>query len=488
MTEHNLKEKTAKSLLWGGFGTGLQQVLGLAFGIVFARILNAEDYGLVGMLSIFTSIALAIQESGFTATLTNKKNTTHKEYNAVFWFSVLSSIAMYILLFLAAPYIADFYSEPRLTLLARVLFLSFLLSSIGITHNIILFKNLQVKERAKIEVTSLIVGGIVGIVLILFKLTYWGLAVQMISYLAVTTLLRWRYVNWRPTWNVDFSPLRGIFKESIFLLATNIFNHISVNVFAVFLGRFYPAAQVGYYTQGYKWMNLGSTTVRGMIFGVAQPVLVQVTDDEGRFKNVVRKMIRFGAFVSFPLMIGLILIAEELIVIAIGEKWLPSVPYLQLFCIWGAFSFLWVFYSQLLITRGKFRVYMYGVILTGLAHFALLFFLFSYGVYQMIMAYIATYFVSLAGWHYFIRKETGLRYREVAKDIFPYFGVALVACVAAYVITMRIENIYLLFLLKGGIMVAVYALILKLSNSVLFKESILFMQAYFNRKKNQSKK
>ena len=131
----SLKEKTAKGLFWGGFSNGIQQLLNLFFGIFLARLLNADDYGMVGMLTIFIAVAGTLQESGFTNALTNKREVTHKDYNAVFWFSTLTGITMYILLFLSAPLIADFYDKPELVPLARYLFIGFLISSSATAHN-----------------------------------------------------------------------------------------------------------------------------------------------------------------------------------------------------------------------------------------------------------------------------------------------------------------------------------------------------------------
>lgn len=135
MGESSLKEKTAKGLFWGGFSNGAQQLLNLGFGIVLARLLDASDYGMIGMLAIFSAIAGTLQESGFTVALANKQKVSHEDYNAVFWFSTLTGVGIYILLFFCAPFIADFYNNPDLTPLARYVFLGFLISSTATAHN-----------------------------------------------------------------------------------------------------------------------------------------------------------------------------------------------------------------------------------------------------------------------------------------------------------------------------------------------------------------
>lgn len=146
MSDTSLKEKTAKGLFWGGFSNGIQQLLNLGFGIVLARLLDASDYGMVGMLTIFSAIAAALQEGGFISALTNRKETLHKDYNAVFWFSLMCSTTIYILLFFAAPLIADFYDTPELIPLSRLSFLGFVISSMSIAPRAYLFKNLRIKD------------------------------------------------------------------------------------------------------------------------------------------------------------------------------------------------------------------------------------------------------------------------------------------------------------------------------------------------------
>ena len=302
MAEETLKDKTAKGLFWGGISTFFQQIIGMVFGIVIARILSPDDYGLVAMLAIFSAIANTIMDSGFTTALINKKTIRHEDYNAVFWFSAFCGIVIYMILFLAAPLIAQFYNKPVLLNLSRVLFLSFLISSFGIAHNAILFKKLKVKQRGIIDVVAVSVSGGVGLIFALLGFAYWGLAIQLVSQCLVATLLRWYFSGWRPTLSFDLSPIKEMFGFSSKILFNNILGQVNMNIFSVLLGKFYTDTDTGYYSQGNKWMVLGNMTISNMIQGVAQPVLVEVADDKERQKKVFRKMLRFGAFISFPVL------------------------------------------------------------------------------------------------------------------------------------------------------------------------------------------
>ena len=300
----SLKEKTAKGLFWGGFSNGIQQLLNLLFGIFLARLLTPADYGMVGMLAIFSLIASSIQESGFTAALVNKKEVTHNDYNAVFWFNAAISLSLYLLLFLCAPLIADFYHTPELTPLARYSFIGFFIASLGISHSAYLLRNLMVKQRALSSVIGLTVSGITGVTLAYFGFSYWGIATQSIVYVAVNTACYWHFTRWQPSLQFKFTPIKEMFGFSGKLLVTNVFNHINNNLFSVILGKFYTEKEVGYYNQANKWCGMGQLFISGMINGVAQPVLTKVSDDLERQKRVFRKMLRFTAFVSFPAMLG----------------------------------------------------------------------------------------------------------------------------------------------------------------------------------------
>lgn len=476
MAEQTLKEKTAKGLFWGGISNGLQQLLGLIFGIVLARILSPEDYGMVGMLAIFTGIASSIQESGFTAALVNKPEINHDDYNAVFWFSLLSGVILYIVLFFCAPLIAWFYDKPELTNLSRLVFLGFLFSGAGIAHNAILFKKLMVKERAKIDVTALVVSGIVGLLMALNGFAYWGLAVQTTTYIGVGTLLRWYYSPWRPTLNFNVRPLKEMIGFSSKLFITNIFWQISSNQFSVLLGKFYNPQQVGYYSQGYKWMGMGNSFIGGMINGVAQPIFAQVQNDPVKQQAVFRKMVRFGAFISFPLMFGLAFVAKEFILIAVGEKWLPCVPFLQLFCIWGAVIYLWTLYTNLLMAHGKSNIYMWGMISLGLLQVSIVALIFPFGIFWMVAVYISSFFMGLLGWHYFANKLIDLRLCSVVKDILPYLLLTGVTFSITCLITSQMDNVYLIFVSKVVIALMLYVAIMWSSKSVVFKESVCFFR------------
>lgn len=472
----SLKEKTAKGLLWGGISNGMQQLLNLFFGIFLARLLTPDDYGMVGMLSIFSLIAGSIQESGFISALINKKDIKHEDYNAVFWFSISTSLCIYTLLFFCAPLIAHFFNQPELTALARYSFLGFVISSTGTAHSAYLNKNLMVKERAISSIISLLISGTIGVTLAYNGFSYWGIATQSITYITTVMICYWFFSPWRPTFQFNFKPLKGMIAFSSKMLATNIFNHLNNNIFSIILGKFYSEKEVGFYNQANKWNYMGHSLVSGMINGVAQPVLAQVTNDRERQLRVFRKMMRFTAFVAFPAMFGLSLIAPELITIAITDKWMESAQILRLLCVSGAFIPITGLCSNLVISKGKSNIYMWNAIALGLLQLLVMCTIYPYGIQTMIITYISINIAWLLVWHYFVWREIRYRFIHLFMDIVPFLAIAGGVMIATHFLTLNIDNIYLLFVSKIAIAGLLYILIMWMSGAKTFKESIQYLK------------
>ena len=469
----NLKSATAKGFLWGGMSNAVCQMLNLFFGIFLANILGPDDYGPIGMLAIFSAIAGSLQESGFVAALANRKQVDHDDYNAVFWFNVISSLLLYVGLYFAAPLIADYFREPVLVPLARYSFIGFVVAGFGIAPSAYLFRELKVKQKSIALMLSIIVSGSVGVAMAISGYSYWGIATQGILYVLVRSLCYWWWSPWRPTWHVNFAPLRYLFAFSYRLLVTNLFLRINCNIFSVILGGngYYTRADVGNYTKANEWNMMGSETVNGMVNGVAQPVLARVAEDNERQLHVLRKMIRFTAFIAFPMMLGLSLVSRELIIVAITEKWIESATMLQILCIWGAFIPIQSLFTNLLISRGRSRIYMWSTIVQGTLLTMMLFVLRPYGISNMIVSYVVLNLMWLFVWHHFVRREIELTLPMLLRDILPYFALSAAVMVATYMLTQTVENIYILLPLRIAVAAAIYVCALLLFRSAELREA-----------------
>lgn len=470
-----LKEKTAKGLFWGGLSNGVQQVLNLVFGIFLARMLSQSDYGMVGMLAIFSAIAADMQSGGFISALNRKERVSHKDYNAVFWTSVLISIGFYLLFFFTAPLIADFYGVPELKPLARYSFLSFLIVSFSIAPRAILFRNMKVRESSIISVTALLLSGIVGLVMAANGFSYWGIATQTIVFTAVVSILNFYYAHWCPTLPIDFSPIKELFGFSSKLVITNLITEVNNNIFSVLLGRLYTPHDVGNYTQANKWNTMGHSFISNMLYSIAQPVFTKVENDPDRQKKVFRKLLRFTALFCFPLMFGLALVSKEFIVLAITAKWLESAYILQTLCIAGAFIPISGLFSNLLISRGHSSTFMWSTLMLCLVQLAAVYFSVPFGIGRMVWAYVAVNICWSAVWYVLAQKEIHLSVFEAIKDITPYLFLTLLLVIVAHLLTQQIDNLLLRLIVKMAFVGTTYCLSLWLLRSVIFMEAVEFL-------------
>ena len=474
--EGGLKEKTAKGLLWGALNSGSTQLLNLIFGIFLGRLITPAEYGIVGVLSIFTLIAGNLQSSGFTQALVNLKAPRNEDYTAVFWFNTLTSFVLYALLFLSAPLIARFFHQPCLVEVSRFVFLSFVISSFGIAHNAYMTKNMMNRELAIIGAIALLCSGGVATFLAFYGFSYWSLAWQQIIYITVLNIGRYYYTPWRPSWHFTFEPVRKMFGFSVKILITNIINTLSNNILTLLFGRLYPIKAVGDYSQAYKWNTMASAFVANAVGQVAQPVLASVKEEQGRSVRVFRKMLRFTAFLSFPAMFGLAIISNEFILLTIGKRWIDAVPLLQMLCIGGAFVPFYTLYQNVAISNGRSDIYMFCNIAQIVLQLVIIGFFYHLGINTMVMVYTLFTIAWLFVWQWTARRIIGLRFREVIKDIMPTLCIALLVMATTYFVTLSLHHLLLLLICRILIAALLYAAIMKLLHVEMMDELLLFIK------------
>lgn len=474
--EGGLKEKTAKGLLWGALNSGSTQLLNLIFGIFLGRLITPAEYGIVGVLSIFTLIAGNLQSSGFTQALVNLKAPRNEDYTAVFWFNTLTSFVLYALLFLSAPLIARFFHQPCLVEVSRFVFLSFVISSFGIAHNAYMTKNMMNRELAIIGAIALLCSGGVATFLAFYGFSYWSLAWQQIIYITVLNIGRYYYTPWRPSWHFTFEPVRKMFGFSVKILITNIINTLSNNILTLLFGRLYPIKAVGDYSQAYKWNTMASAFVANAVGQVAQPVLASVKEEQGRSVRVFRKMLRFTAFLSFPAMFGLAIISNEFILLTIGKRWIDAVPLLQMLCIGGAFVPFYTLYQNVAISNGRSDIYMFCNIAQIVLQLVIIGFFYHLGINTMVMVYTLFTIAWLFVWQWTARRIIGLRFREVIKDVMPTLCIALLVMATTYFVTFSLHHLLLLLICRILIAALLYAAIMKLLHVEMMDELLLFIK------------
>lgn len=472
-----LKEKTAQGLLWGGLNSSIQQLVGLAFGIILGRLLSPSDYGMMAMISIFSLVATALQDSGFRTALTNIEHPKDEDYNSVFWFNIIMASSLYLILFFAAPLIGEYYHTPRVVPLCRYAFLSIVIASFGTAQSAYLFKHLRAKQQAEAGALAVILSSLTGVGMAFAGMAYWSLATQGLVYVGINTLLQWHFSPWRPSIHgITFAPVRRMFRFSCKILATTIMTHVNNNVLNILLGHYFTPRDTGNYNQAYQWNTKCYSLVQSMVAQVAQPVLVSLNGEEGRQKDVFRKMMRFTAFITFPLLFGFGLVAKEFIVIAIGEKWLASAQLIQILCISGATMPLSTLFSNMIISKGRSGTFFWCTFTLGLVQIATMVLIWPMGIRSMVIAYTILNTSWLLVWLFFVRRLIGYDYWMFFCDVMPFALAAAGVMGVAYIATMPLSNLIALLISRFIIAVVLYYVVMKIARVKILAECERFVK------------
>lgn len=480
----DLKQKTAKGIVWAFLNNGATQLLNAVFGVVLINILHRADYGLVGMLTVFTLVANSIQDSGFVTALINKKDAAHIDYNSVFWFNICVSFALYIILYFCAPLIADFYNQPLLINLARYYFLSFFIASFSIVPRAILLKQIKQKRLAVMGLSSLVVSGTVGVVMALNDMAYWGIATQTMTFNLMVSILSWVLSGWKPSIKISTKPIREMFAFSSKMLITNIFNQVNNQIFSLVFGKIYTEDEVGTYTQADKWNKMGSLTITGVVQGVAQPMFVQVGENLDSLRRAFSKMLRFTSFVSFPVMFTLSLVSHEFIMMLAKEEWETSAHLMHYLCIGGAFIPIATLYFNLIIARGKSDIYMWNIIAQGCAILGTILVVNALGgdMDAMIVSYVSIVIGWIGVWHIFLKQEIHYPFLSALKDILPFLLAAAGSAATVYFATKPFSdfepsriNYALLLLARTMLTASIYLGCLWLFGAKILKECVGYL-------------
>lgn len=464
-------------MLWGGLNSGIQQLVGLAFGIVLGRLLSPSDYGMMAMISIFSLVATALQDSGFRTALTNIEHPKDEDYNSVFWFNIIMASSLYLILFFAAPLIGEYYHTPRVVPLCRYAFLSIVIASFGTAQSAYLFKHLRAKQQAEAGALAVILSSLTGVGMAFAGMAYWSLATQGLVYVGINTLLQWHFSPWRPSIHgITFAPVRRMFRFSCKILATTIMTHVNNNVLNILLGHYFTPRDTGNYNQAYQWNTKCYSLVQSMVAQVAQPVLVSLNGEEGRQKDVFRKMMRFTAFITFPLLFGFGLVAKEFIVIAIGEKWLASAQLIQILCISGATMPLSTLFSNMIISKGRSGTFFWCTFTLGLVQIATMVLIWPMGIRTMVIAYTLLNTSWLLVWLFFVRRLIGYGYWMFFCDVMPFALAAAGVMGLAYVATMPLSNLIALLISRFIIAVVLYYVVMKIARVKILAECERFVK------------
>ena len=488
-----LKEKTAKGLFWGGLNSVVQQLLGIVFGIIMARRLGQADFGMIAMISIFMLIGNDLQNSGFKVALANLRQPTERDYNSVFWFNILMGGTIYLVLFFAAPLIAHFYHVPELTALARYAFLGIIFASFGTAQSAWLFKNLRAKQQTKACIMAILLSISVAVPMAYNGFAYWALATQTNLYILFCTTFYWYYSPWRPTITLHpssfihhlsftLSPALRMFRFSVKLLISQVLTDLNNNILNILIGRFYGRIDTGNYNQAFQWSTKGSNIIQNMVQQVAQPVLVSVDDEHERQLRVLRKMMRFAAFMSFPMLFGLSLVSHEFIVTLLGEKWAVSAQYLHLLAVASAFLPLSSLMANAVVTKGKSDIFMYCNLALALCQTFAMFIIYYFKIslvesplYTMVAVFAGLIVVWFFVWAFFVKRLHHYRFMQVLRDTMPFALIAAMTMVLTALATTFITTLWLKLVARILLAALLYVGIMWLLRVKIFNEIVRFI-------------
>lgn len=469
----NLKDKTAKGLLWSGINNGATQVLNIVIGICLARMLTPDDYAVTGVLVIFSTLAANLQDSGFSQALINLPSPQKRDYDSVFWFNFLMSVVLYAVLFACAPLIAAYFEMPCLVEVSRVVFLGFVIAGLSISSGAYLRKNLMNREIAILSLSALALSGVVGIVMAFAGMTYWSLVAQQLTYISIITLGRFYFCRWLPSLQFSFSPVRRMMGFGMHMLVTNVVNTISENLLTFIIGHNIKSkATVGDFTQANKWNLMASKMVSETVGQLAQAVLVEVTNDRERELRVFRKMLRFSAFFAMPAMFGLSLVSHEFVLVTIGEKWINCVPMMRVLCIGGAFLPFYTLYRNLAVSSGNGRLYLWLGISQVVVQLSVILYFSAQGIMPMVIAYVVSQVLWLGTWQTFASRYIGMRWRMLLSDTLPYFLAAAATMALTWFATSFITCLWPLLVARILVAGVVYTALMWLVRDDILNEII----------------
>ena len=333
----SLKKKTVKGVAW----TSLDQVATLGFGfvigVILARILSPDDYGLLAMITVFNAIAYAFINSGFGNALVRKPDLTENDNSTAFYFNIVAGVVMAGVIWMIAPLVAMFYDKPILCQLLRVEGLLLIVSSFTIVQNAQLTRTLNFKARMIINAASQVLAGAIAIVAAYHGFGVWSLVIQHIASGIIRMILLWVISPWRPRGQWDKRSFGYLWGYGSKLLASGLLDTVYTNIYPIVIGKFYSAADLGQYSRAKGYASLPSHGLTGVIQQVTFPVLSQIQEDDERLAGSYRRMLRFTVFLVFPIMIGMAALAYPLVIALVTDKWAQCVPYLQVIC----FASMW---------------------------------------------------------------------------------------------------------------------------------------------------
>ena len=470
MSESSLKDKTIKGTAWSAADAFLGQGVTFLVGIVLARLLSPDEYGLIGICVIFNTVLCGIVDSGFSTALIRKKEVSDEEYNKMFITNMAISIVLYVLLFFASPYVADFFDREELTSLLRVTSLVLIFNALSITQVTILTKRIDFKTKTKASLISAISSGVIGIAMAFGGFGVWALVGQMVSKSLIYTVCLWMFNKWVP--RLEFS--RGSFgymwgfgwKMLVSGLLSNIWNQL----YQVVVGKFYSPATLGHYTRANEYASIFSSNLTSIVERVSYPVLAEIQDDQYRMIEAYRKIIKTTMFATFVCMFGLAAISEPMIYCLIGTQWKLAATFLPLICISMSLYPLHSINLNMLKVLGRSDIFLYLEIIKKIIAIGPICIGIFVGIYWMLIASIVTGIICYFLNSYYTGKKLGYSSWMQIRDVAPSFCIACMVALSVYFLKYLPVSNWLILPLQLAVGAIVFIALCKVTKNAEYSE------------------
>lgn len=432
---NNVKLKTLSGLAWKFAERGGAQIIQFVVQIILARILVPSDYGLIGLITVFISIALVFAQSGLGQSLVQRRDVKNIEFNTVLYFSMAFSILLYIILFMIAPLISSFYEDHLLTNVIRILGVTIIIGAVNSVQQAYVQKTMQFKKFFYSTLTGTIISAIVGIGMAYTGWGIWALVGQQISNQLINTMFLYFTLDWKPKIEFSLKSAKVLFSYGWKLLCSSLLDTIYNNIYSLIIGKFYSSADLGYYNRGKQFPMLVIQNINTTIDSVLFPILSDTQNDRARLKTLVRRSIVTSTFLIFPAMAGLAAISKSLTVLLLTEKWLPAVPFIQFCCFTYAFWPVHTANLQAIKAVGRSDIFLKLEIIKKIVGVTILVITLPMGLIPMMwgrcISTIISSFLNASP----NKKLLGYSYLEQIRDILPSFGLS----VAMLGITLSVE-------------------------------------------------
>lgn len=476
MSSQTLKDKTIKGVGWSAVDQVSNQGITFLVSLVLARLLSPDEYGLIGIITIFISVFNIFIISGFNAALIRKKNANDRDFNTVFWFNMAVSIVLFGVLCFIAPSIADFFERVELTALIRIMGVLLLINAFALIQTTILTKQIDFKKQTKVSLIASISSGTIGIGMALCGLGVWSLVGQQISRQGFNSLFLWIWSKWRPRLEFSTTSFKELWGFGWKLLVSGLLNTIWGEMYQVIVGKFYAPATLGQYARAHQFAGVFSSNLTTIVQRVSYPVLSSIQDDRERLKEGYRKVIKSTMLVTFICMLMLAAIAKPMVLVLIGEKWLPCVVFLQLICFSMMLYPLHALNLNMLEVQGRSDLFLKLEIIKKVIAIGPICLGIFYSIYAMVMASVFVGFISYYLNAYYSGPFLHYGIRHQIRDIQPSFFVAVGIALPVYLLSFLPFSPFLLLPLQlfvGAVLAVVLCETTKLPEYLEIREIIL---------------